>query len=703
MFTLSFSTVSFDEAFAAADFSPIQTNAYVSYDNSTNQVQVEWDFTTGGVNAPETCLVKGDFWFFTDLDNAYNTDQSDSDTPSDPYFDHVTRVTGFIPINYSVVSSSPETVDNDMTEVIPCTGSARIDLDTVMSHESNVYQDGVTPREDLQIFLSFYAIDGNTGVTSETFSFQSTTYMDQIFVFYTPDVTWSTAAKTYACGGEPGNVLYIDASASDSSLIAHGNNGDNCDQYLYIENNEYVDIGGANNAASLTDGQTFYDDHIAGSFSLLFEIIEERSNNSSCGDCTPPTFGINKNNLMLVNNGFTYNGNSIDVTDYHTLFPLITVVTNQTNTVSVKVYENRGINNISNVQFGMGMPEVGSPLNDAQTLIEVWLDDGMIEKIVPLDENNLVTITNVTTDIVSCGYTPADCLQVTVDYIYRDQPKYNVMAINSMDGSRNSQTNYMNDGVLVTGQSMNAPLTQDVTVSKAGMLYPQRDGTVELSLVDYKNDLWQDPFGYMWTTNQYGPYLIDDIPLPIQEPDPIWQVMDRSNSHFDEMIQYEQARATLQYDASKSKSVPDDIVTVDYTEKINKSELRNQILLSEAARAEVTKEYLINVGHIPLEKEPNMTSGYEVRENEREFQLQSMPAKPYAEVKLLNGMLYVSGFAGYTDYDKPVIITKIYGDSQTQTPIQIHNDGLFYIAVLQGFYDEMTVTHNGYELSHLWN
>ena len=62
VFLLSFGLA--EDAFAV--FSPTQPNAYVSYDNSTNQIQVDWDYTTGGVNAPETCLLKGDFWFYTE-------------------------------------------------------------------------------------------------------------------------------------------------------------------------------------------------------------------------------------------------------------------------------------------------------------------------------------------------------------------------------------------------------------------------------------------------------------------------------------------------------------------------------------------------------------------------------------------------------------------------------------------------------------
>jgi len=251
-----------------------------------------------------------------------------------------------------------------------------------------------------------------------------------------------------------------------------------------------------------------------------YDSHEKKKNGGGCSDCTPPTFGLNKKHTIVVEDGFTYNGNTTDVINYHTDFPLITVVTNQTNTATLKIFENRGVNNIKLVQFGMGMPGVGSPLNDAQTLVEVWLEGTDIDKIVKIDKNNLVDIINATISTVDCMVGDVrDCLEVTIQYIYRDKPKYNIMAINAIDIPGNSQTNYINDGILVTGDSLNEPLEEHVVVSKGGALYPQRAGTVLLTLVDYKTDIWQDEYGYMWSTNQYGPFILDTIPVPQKEPD----------------------------------------------------------------------------------------------------------------------------------------------------------------------------------------
>jgi len=300
---------------------------------------------------------------------------------------------------------------------------------------------------------------------------------------------------------------------------------------------------------------------------------EKKKGNGGCADCTPPIFGKTRDNKWIVQDGFSFNKIATDVTNYHTEYPLITVNTNQTNNLTIKAYENGGTNNMKWVQFGLGIPEVGFPLNDAQTIVTIYLKHGEVEKIEKREKYPLVDVSNVTTSIVECGYTVSDCLQVSMDYIYRDQPKYNIMAINAMDVSRNSQTNFLNDGIEVIGESINEPLLDKISVSKGGAFYPQRAGTVELTLIDYKTDMWQDEYGYLWTGDNYKSFkIIDTVPAPIKEPDMVVSVMTRLNSNFADMIIYEQDRAVLHFDSSKLVSILEDSFAYD----ISKSDAEKQ-------------------------------------------------------------------------------------------------------------------------------
>ena len=295
---------------------------------------------------------------------------------------------------------------------------------------------------------------------------------------------------------------------------------------------------------------------------------EPKKSGGSCADCTPPTFGKDKNYKMIVSDGFTYNGMSANVTDYHTEFPLITVITNATNTVTVKVYENQGVNNIKMVQFGLGMPEVGSPLDYAQSLVEVSLSGIEIKEVNTIDPNNLVDIINATTSVVDCnGDSNTSCLEVTLEYVYRDQPKYNIMAINAVDNSRNSKTNYLNDGILVVGESLNEPLHLTTTTGNSNAFYPQRAGSVLLTLVDYKTDMWKDEYGYTWSTDKFGPYMIDYPSVPLKSTGAYseWSgYNDRTHSEFAAYViqQQERAQETMdkQYYKSPQKTAINDII-----------------------------------------------------------------------------------------------------------------------------------------------
>ena len=77
-------------------------------------------------------------------------------------------------------------------------------------------------------------------------------------------------------------------------------------------------------------------------------------------------------------------------------------------------------------------------------------------------------------------------------------------------------------------------------------LYPQKTGNILLTQVDFKTDMWQDEYGYMWSGNGYRPSLVNDVPLPIQEPDNYskWSgYNDRWHSEFDSYLEQQKEKA----------------------------------------------------------------------------------------------------------------------------------------------------------------
>jgi len=291
----------------------------------------------------------------------------------------------------------------------------------------------------------------------------------------------------------------------------------------------------------------------------------KKSGSGGCGDCVPPTLGLNDDNKRLVDNGFSYNGNLIQVERWHTPYQLITATVGEINIVEITVYENQGINNMKLVQFGLGATEIGESINDLEVVIEVWLetfgltDEMGIKEIIIIDKNNLIESSTVAAaaNVVKCTTSSQDevCVKVTLEYSYREPTINNVMLVNVMDKARNSQNFYFNDGVEVIGDSMNPSPTYKIFNQKSN----QQTENLWLNLVrtDKVNHIWMDENGIEYlqvsesrfdritpTTSIIG---LDGFKI---NKDPLQSVQSRVNSNFDVIVHYEMLRAVQHFDSS---------------------------------------------------------------------------------------------------------------------------------------------------------
>jgi len=384
-------------------------------------------------------------------------------------------------------------------------------------------------------------------------------------------------------------IQYTDATLSNLNVIESS-------LVIYrFTNDDWVAlptiVDAANNSASaITPGFSTF--ALGGASSSSSSSSETKKGGGGCsGDCTKPTFYKNHAGLLIVKNGFEFNSNATDVINYHTPYDLITVNTNQTYNMKLKVYES---NALKWFQIGFGVPEIGSPLNDAESIATFYLNwDNTLDRVDTVDKHTLVDITNSTVSIVDCGYTDSQCYELSVDYIYRDQQKNNVVYIQACDMARNCANHYINDGILVEGESLNVPLISSVTAGKGGPFYPQRAAVVELTLVDYKTDAWQDEYGYLWTSDNYKSFkIVDTVPVPIKEPDLMWNAMTRINSNFDAMKLAEIERAVLIFDSSILQKDIKPTFTIDIVGKTDK--LQNPIVLENMKIEELKAKVILD-------------------------------------------------------------------------------------------------------------
>jgi len=268
----------------------------------------------------------------------------------------------------------------------------------------------------------------------------------------------------------------------------------------------------------------------------------KKKSNGGCADCIPPTIGLDTNYNRVVENGFSYNNNPVNVVRWHTPFPLINATVGETNSVEIIVYENGGTHNMKRVQFGLGGQELGQPLSTFEVIIEVPLfknyTSGYMEtdELTITDKDNLIENSSVTatSNIISCGATTSSCLKITLQYSYREATLNNMMVVNVVDKPGNSQNFYFNHGIAVLGDSVN--ISPTIILFEKHLNQQTTDLWVNYTRTDKVKDIWIDQNGIEY--KRINDNWFDRItPLPDHTcNDPLLnQTMnggDRNNCHF---------------------------------------------------------------------------------------------------------------------------------------------------------------------------
>lgn len=257
----------------------------------------------------------------------------------------------------------------------------------------------------------------------------------------------------------------------------------------------------------------------------------EKKSSSGCSDCIPPTLGLDQNFNRVVDNGFTFADQSVQVVSWHTPFPLINSTVGQVNYAQFKIYENLGIANLQMAQYGIGAQYYGQPLNYLEALIEIpLLSNGTsnylgVGEINVISEDNLIEAVTATAHVGACQENSVtSCGIINLYYTYREAPVYPMVVVNVMDKNRNSQSFFFNDGVNVTGDSLNPSKTEMINAK----FYTE---------IDKVSNVWEsDGIEYKRTSDTNmeritpdAAYVCNDTPL-----DEIMNGGGRDNCHWRE-------------------------------------------------------------------------------------------------------------------------------------------------------------------------
>jgi len=274
---------------------------------------------------------------------------------------------------------------------------------------------------------------------------------------------------------------------------------------------------------------------------------DKKDKDGLCYGCIPTTIGYDLFNKIQVEKGFSFNGHAVDVINYHTDYPLISTEIGTTNTMKLKVYENLGLNSIKKVQVGLGVKEVGTPLNNAEVIIDLGIYAGEIESMTIKDKDNLLDNIIATYDLVQCTEAgTTDCLEITLKYSYRESPLYNTVMVVTSNIVGAAGSFYFNDGIDVTGESLN----EQPTITKFNKLTSQQKDNLWITYTrtDKITNTWIDQNGieYLKVNDNFEritplpDYVCDDTPI---EEVKVWKRIYCNFAEYKE----EQAQRALEY------------------------------------------------------------------------------------------------------------------------------------------------------------
>jgi hypothetical protein len=242
---------------------------------------------------------------------------------------------------------------------------------------------------------------------------------------------------------------------------------------------------------------------------------------------SPPTLGVDQNHKRIVDDGFSFNDNAINVEEYYTAYPLVTTPVGQNNTIKLKIYEEKGTDNIAHagVSYGLGK---GETFSKGQATIEYDKTFDGIESVTTFDPKHVLGAVNVTTSQVKCSNaSQSKCLEVTFHHTFRAPLEYNMVATNIWDFERDAWQNYFNHGIVIVGDSINPP--EEYWGIYHGQIYHLTETGKNIAKDD-KGNSWS--FDRIWSRDYIKPV---NVGMDILNPEKLEALKKRGFQYSDGM------------------------------------------------------------------------------------------------------------------------------------------------------------------------
>lgn len=424
--------------------------------------------------------------------------------------------------NTIVYTFSGAAAAGDVTATLSITGTAT----DIVDNEGNTSNGLAISASDAQI---------PTFVSAQTLS---ATLLE--LTFSEPVTTTGVNNNDFAIGGVASSPSVSGIAGSGSAILTLTINNaivsTDSPTFVYTQTgNALEDVAG--NDLATTTGDSITNNVAAPA------VTEKKGGGSGCsGDCENPTLGMTDHGRRLVDNGFSYNDNPIDVEHYFTPYPLVTAKVGVPNLAEFKIYDNSGPDKIHHFEFAFGLGK-GESIDKNQAMI-IWdkTFDG-IETIELDDSQNVLENVRIFTSEVLCQEDSQQmCLLVKVSHTFRAPLEFNVLGTNVWDAKRNAMQNYYNHGVQVEGDSMNAPLTKDIPGTY------KHEGIITVTQSELYSDLWIATDGRIFEIWENGSYKLVHTEAEIHKD--TGNMRDRSHSSFNDWKESQAELATSIFDST---------------------------------------------------------------------------------------------------------------------------------------------------------
>ena len=311
---------------------------------------------------------------------------------------------------------------------------------------------------------------------------------------------------------------------------------------------------------------------------------------TGCGEKSKPTFGINHETPMqkIVDDGFSFNDRYFNITDnYHTDLDLQSIDIGIVNTFSATVYAPKIL---ETQEFLFGVPEVGKE-HEAEMSVEVWYDrNGEIGDVKLIQDSEVIdkSTLSITHQKVKCQSKDVEkkCDKTFMTAVFLEPLQFNVTAIKAIDFKNRYQITYLNEGFVITGDSLN-PLT---TKMIPGTI--KYEGLIEVTQTEKYSNYWVSSDGRIFEMNSFGSFKqINQLFERFQDKG---EPRNRLHSGFGEIVELEKSRASTIFDSSELISeIPGTFeYHYEFGERIDEEKKEQMHLQEQKAKDHLKKTYL---------------------------------------------------------------------------------------------------------------